>query len=114
MNDFQIILLQKKKNDANVNETVSKLELTKMTYSEIFNDIMYNIDDADLLITNKIGYNIRYDNIVKVGKFRMITFSDSKIIYPNKESPSFYSYYLMHNKKELGKTINKLIDDKSI
>lgn len=110
LNDYQINILLKKKNENNVNETISKLELTNMTYSQIFNEIMYSIDDADLLITNKIGYNLRYGDVIKPGKFRTITFSDSKVIYPNKENPAFYSYYLLHNKKDVNKTIEQLIN----
>lgn len=112
LNDYQIFVLLKKKNENNVNETISKLDLINMSYSEIFNKIMYAIDDADLLLTNKIGYNMRYGNTIKEGKFRSITFSDLKVIYPNKENPAFYSYYFMNNKKEINNSIEKLINNK--
>ena len=112
LNDYQILVLLKKKNENNVNETISKLELMNMTYSEIFNKLMYTIDDADLLLTNKIGYNMRYGNTIKEGKFRSIAFSDLKVIYPNKENPAFYSYYFMNNKKEINNSIEKLINNK--
>jgi hypothetical protein len=112
LNEYKIIVLLKKKNENNVNETIDKLELTEMTYSDIFNKIMNSIDDVDLLITNKIGYNMIYGNVIKPGKFRMITFSDTKVIYPNIEHPAFYSYYFMNNKREIGKTIDQLIHQK--
>lgn len=110
--DYNVLLLLKKKNERHVYELTHKLELSELSYSEIFNQIMETIDDADLLITNKIGYNIKYGDVIKPGKFRNITFSDTAVIYPNIEAPGFYSYYLLNNKKEIGKPIDKLINDK--
>ena len=109
LNDYKITVLLKKKNENNVNEIIATLDLHTMSYPDIFNKIMDSIDDVDLLITNKIGYNMKYDNVVKPNKFRMITFSDTKVIYPNIEHPAFYSYYFMHNKRDIGIPIEKLV-----
>jgi hypothetical protein len=72
---------------------------------------MTKIDDPDLLITNKISYNIHYSDGKIHNKYRSITFSDIKIIYPNKETPAFYSYYLMNNPKDIGKSIETLVNE---
>lgn len=57
---------------------------------------MNKIDDPDILITNKIKYGIDYHNTKKFLN-QSITFSDSKIIYPNIDYLSFYSYYFMNS-----------------
>ena len=109
LNDYKILILLKKKNDDNIHKVTEKLDLSKKSYEEIFSLLMSLIDDPDLLITIKLGYNMKYGDIKKPKRIRLITFSDSKIIYPSKEHPAFYSYYLLNNKKELGNTIEKLV-----
>jgi hypothetical protein len=111
LNDYQILILLKKKDELNVHKVIEKIDLSKKSYEEIFNILMPLINDPDLLVTIKSGYNIKHGEIVKPQKFRLITFSDSKIIYPNRENPAFYSYYLLNNKKEIGTSIEKLIGD---
>ena len=111
LNNYQILIQLKKKDEHNINKVVEKLDLSKKSYEDIFNILMSLIDDPDLLVTIKSGYNMQYGEIIKPDKFRSITFSDSKIIYPSKENPAFYSYYLMNNQKELGKPVDKLISE---
>lgn len=110
LNDYQIKILLKKKDENNVNKVTEKIDLSNKSYEEIFNILMSLIDDPDLLVTIKSGYNMQYGEILK-NKFRLITFSDSKIIYPNKENPAFFSYYLMNNQKKLGKPLEKLMEE---
>ena len=86
------IILVIKRNHS-MNET---FDLMDLSYSETFNLIMKIIDDPDILITNKIKYGIDYQDLKKNSNHN-ITFSDSKVIYPNVEYPSFYSYYFMNN-----------------
>ncbi len=99
LNDYNIFVQIKKKNEDNVNEVIEKIDLSKMSYADIFSTIMTKIDNPDLLITNKISYNIQYADGKIHSKYRAITFSDTKIIYPNKENPAFYAQYLMNNPK---------------
>ena len=58
---------------------------------------MKKIDDPDILVTNKVVYGIDYNKAKRMSRNR-ITFSDSKIIYPNIDYPSFYAYYFMNNR----------------
>jgi hypothetical protein len=88
------IILVIKRNHS-MNET---FDLMDLSYVETFNLIMKTIDDPDILITNKIKYGIDYQNLKKNSNHN-ITFSDSKVIYPNIEYPSFYAYYFMNNFK---------------
>lgn len=111
LNDYQILIQLKKKDEHNINKVIEKLDLSKKSYEEIFSLLMSLIDDPDLLVTIKSGYNMQYGDVVKPDKFRSITFSDSKIIYPSKENPAYFSYYLMNNQKELGKPVEKLISE---
>lgn len=111
LNDYNILVQIKKKNENNVNEIIEKLDLTTMSYSDIFSTIMAKIDDPDVLVTNKISYNIQYADGKIHNKFRSITFSDTKIIFPNKENPAFYAQYLMNNPKDVGKKIDTLVNE---
>jgi len=111
LNDYNIFVQIKKKNEDNVNEVIEKIDLSKMSYADIFSTIMTKIDNPDLLITNKISYNIQYADGKIHSKYRAITFSDTKIIYPNKENPAFYAQYLMNNPKNIGKKIETLVNE---
>lgn len=109
----------KKKELGKVNRVTNELELSEMTYNDIYDTVMNTIDTVDYTITNKIAYNMRYgySNNVKPNAFRKITFSDCKVIYPELDSPGFYSYYLMKNPQQKGneknrnKTIEKLVNE---
>ena len=105
MKDGKIII------EFKLNSQKEKADLTTLEYNEIFNLVMSKVNDVDLLITNKFNYNINYNNVIKKNK-NTIIFSDSKVIYPNIDYPSFYSYYFMNNRRILNNnniTIEKLI-----
>lgn len=106
LKDYKIIFQIKKKNDdLKIYEIIQTIELTETSYTDLYNIIMSNIDDADLLATFKIGYNMSgFKN-----KYRYITFSDCKIIYPSIENPAFYSYYFLNNRKNENMTLEKLL-----
>ena len=88
------------------NEVKSEsFDLINLSYPETFNLIMNKIDDPDILITNKIKYSIDYQNTKKFLN-QSITFSDSKIIYPNIDYLSFYSYYFMNSMNNVNKIHN--------
>ena len=75
------------------------IDITEMNYSEIIELIIPKINDPDLMITTKAQYKITYSKVLKPAKKRnTITFSDCKIIYPNVDYPSYYTYYLMNQK----------------
>ena len=82
--------------NASSKETIN---LNKLSYDEIYKNIYEKINDIDLLITTKINYNIYYSKLLKKPKFKNpLTFSDTKIYYPNMfENPTFYAYYLSNN-----------------
>lgn len=94
-------------NNINEHET---FDLFTLSYVETFNLIMKNIDDPDILVTNKVVYGIDYNKAKRISRNR-ITFSDSKIIYPNIDYSSFYAYYFMNNRNNITYTypIEKLI-----
>jgi len=105
MKDGKIII------EFKLNSQKEKADLTTLEYNEIFNLVMTKVNDVDLLITNKFNYNINYNNVIKKNK-NTIIFSDSKVIYPNIDYPSFYSYYFIHNRRILNNnniTIENLI-----
>jgi hypothetical protein len=85
------------------------INLTKLSYDEIYKIIYEKINDIDLLITTKINYNIYYSKLLKKPKFpNPLTFSDTKIYYPNMfENPTFYAYYLSNNTQPQ-QTLDKL------
>ena len=72
-----------------------------MPYEDTYKLIMSKLEDPDIMITTKISYSIKYINIVlpyNINNLKSIIFSDTKIIYPNVQNPSFFSYYFMNNK----------------
>ena len=93
------IYIQIKKSSGNeqINE---KRDITKLSYDETYKLIFEKIDDVDLLITSKIKYWINYSKLLNIPKFvNALTFSDTKIYYPNLlENTTFYAYYLLNEK----------------
>ena len=75
---------------------------------------MSKLNDPDIMITTKISYSIKYINLIVPYNEKSklsLTFSDTKIIYPSIENPSFFSYYYMNmyknkNKLHLDKNVN--------
>lgn len=89
------------------------IDISPLSYEETFKLINDKINDVDLLITNKLFYYIRYLKPYNVPHNKIkITFSDSKVIYANKDYPAFYSYYFMKNKKHMNKSLNDLYNMK--
>lgn len=91
------IQIKKTSGKEQINE---KIDITKLTYEETYNLIIDKIDDIDLLITSKIKYWINYSKLLNIPKFiNSLTFSDTKIYYPNLlENTTFYAYYLLNHK----------------
>jgi hypothetical protein len=108
LDKYEIIIQLKLKNENNINELVDKLELSKLTYSEIYNTITTKINNIDLMMTNKINYSIKLTG--NKNRNKSITFSDTKVIYANTENPAFYSYYLLNNPKLIGKNLGEFIN----
>jgi len=84
------------------------IDITDLSYDDTYKLIMKKIVDPDILITTKISYSLKYINLIipYSNKSRLsITFSDTKIIYPNIHNPSFYTYYFMNNRKQLDENI---------
>ena len=81
----------------NIDEGSSKnaIDITTISYDDLFNTIMNKINTIDLLITTKIKYSIKTTTL----KTMALTFTDSQIKYPSLlDNPTFYSYYLLDNK----------------
>ena len=88
------------------------IDITDLSYEDTYKLIMSKIEDPDVLIKTKISYSLKYINLVipYSDKSRLtISFSDTKIIYPNIQNPSFFSYYFMNNKNKLGSNLESLV-----
>ena len=84
-------------------------DISQLSYEDTFNFINENINDIDVLITNKIFYYVRYMKPFGIPHNKIkITISDSKIIYANNDYPAFYAYNFMKNGKNMEKTLNVL------
>ena len=97
------IILQIKKpysKETTKETTQEDIDITNLSYDEIYNLVFLKINDIDILITTKIKYKIYYSKLLKKANFQeSITFSDTKIYYPNMfENTTFYAYYLLNNK----------------
>jgi hypothetical protein len=88
------------KNNSNKEQINEKIDITRLSYDELYHLIFEKINDVDLLITSKIKYWINYSKLLNIPKFvNALTFSDTKIYYPNLlENTTFYAYYLLNNK----------------
>jgi len=101
MNSGSIYIQIKKSSSKDMNEQINeKIDITKLSYDETYKLIFEKIDDVDLLITSKIKYWINYSKLLNIPKFmNALTFSDTKIYYPNLlENTTFYAYYLLNDK----------------
>lgn len=84
-------------------------DISLLSYEDTFNFINENINDIDVLITNKIFYHVRYMKPFGIPHNKIkITISDSKIIYANNDYPAFYAYNFMKNRKNMEKPLNVL------
>jgi hypothetical protein len=109
--------IKKKLNNDKIYSVIDTIDLTAISYSDLYSKIIKNINDIHFLVTNKISYETN-----KANKLRAITFGDIAIIYPNLEYPAFFAQYLagqpIYSNKPLEKLINmhipvsKIIDVK--
>lgn len=80
------------------------IDITDLSYNDTYQKIMTNLNDPDIMITTKISYSFKYINLIvpyNENSRLSITFSDTKIIYPNIHNPSYFTYYFMHNKNHV-------------
>jgi len=105
------ILMQIKNNLAD-DSTQENIDITNLSYDEIYNIVFTKINNIDLLITTKIKYKFKYSKLLVIPVTNpSLTFSDTKIYYPNMyENATFYAYYLLNNKynEKLNTTLDKL------
>ena len=83
-------------------------DITDLSYIDTYKLIMKKIVDPDVLIKTKISYSIKYINLIipySNKSIPSISFSDTKIIYPNIHNPGFYTYYFINNRKQLDENI---------
>ena len=102
--------VQFKKENAN-EKTKDIIDITDLSYNDTYNLLMSKITDPDVLITTKISYSIKHIKLIVPYNDKSrpsITFSDTKIIYPNIHNPYFFSYYFMTNNNN-NKYINENI-----
>ena len=77
------ILMQIKNNVAD-DSTQEDIDITNLSYDEIYNIVFTKINDIDLLITTKIKYKFKYSKLLVIPVIKpSLTFSDTKIYYPN-------------------------------
>jgi hypothetical protein len=112
LKDYKLFLQIKNKNANNLNFIEKELDLSKMKYDDIYNQILEDVNNIDYIITIRIEYNMNYDNlkmhINPKFKTRQITFSDCMIIYSSITSPGFYSYYFFNHSKMIKKSLEQL------
>jgi hypothetical protein len=101
------LTLQIKKKDSRLKmfEVIDTIDITKLSYTELYSRVIDVINDPELMATNKITYETGKGN-----KMRALTFGDSKIIYAGLETPAFFAQYLEANPTEVNKTLNQLIN----
>ena len=86
------------KNNIDEGSLKNAIDITTISYDDLFNTIMNKINTIDLLITTKIKYSIKTTTL----KTMALTFTDSQIKYPSLlDNSTFYSYYLLDNKNIL-------------
>jgi hypothetical protein len=108
LSNYELILqIKLKKKDAPTYSVIETLDITKLTYSQLYNKIMDNVNDYNMLITNKIIYKTPNST-----KLRTITFSDSNVVFAGLGTPAFFSQYLSTQPQELNKSLEKLINMK--
>jgi len=108
LSNYELILqIKLKKKDAPTYSVIETLDITKLTYSQLYNKIMDNVNDYNMLITNKIVYKTP-----NYSKLRTITFSDSNVVFAGLGTPAFFSQYLDANPQAMNKPLEKLINMK--
>ena len=108
LSNYELILqIKLKKQDATMYGVIETIDITKLTYSQLYNKIMDNVNDFNMLITNKIVYKTP-----NYSKLRTITFSDSNVVFAGLGTPAFFSQYLDSTPQALNKPLEKLINMK--
>ena len=110
LNSIGILMqIKNRLGDESIQEDIN---ITNLSYDEIYNIVFTKINDIDLLITTKIKYKFKYSKLLVIPVINpSLTFSDTKIYYPNMyENATFYAYYLLTNKynEKLNTTLDKL------
>lgn len=106
LEEYELKLQIKKKLDNDkIYTVVDTLNLTEITYAQLYSKIIENINDIHFLVTNKISYETDKPN-----KMRAITFCDVAIIYPSIEYPAFFAQYLLEKPIDMHKSLDKLIN----
>lgn len=106
LSNYELILqLKLKKKDAKTYSIIDTIDITKLTYSQLYNKIMDNVNDFNMLITNKIIYKMPNSS-----KLRTITFSDSNVVFAGLGTPAFFAQYLASTPLALNKPLEKLIN----
>ena len=105
LSNYELILqLKIKEKDSKTYSITDTINITKLSYSQLYDKIMDNVSDYSMLITNKIVYKTPNSN-----KLRTITFSDSNVVFASLNAPAFFSQYLESAPQSLNKPIEKLI-----
>ena len=108
LSNYELILqIKLKKQDATMYGVIETIDITKLTYQQLYNKIMDNVNDYNMLITNKIVYKTP-----NYSKLRTITFSDSNVVFAGLGTPAFFSQYLDSTPQALNKPLEKLINIK--
>lgn len=106
LSNYELILqLKLKKKDAKTYSVIDTIDITKLTYSHLYNKVMDNVNDFNMLITNKIVYKVQNSS-----KLRTITFSDSNVVFAGLGTPAFFAQYLYTTPMALNKPLEKLIN----
>lgn len=105
LSNYELILqLKVKEKDLKTYRITNTIDITKLSYSQLYDKIMDNVSDYSMLITNKIVYKTPNSN-----KLRTITFSDSNVVFASLNSPAFFAQYLESTHQSLNKPIETLI-----
>ena len=105
LSDYELIMqIKLKEKDAKIYSVSETVNITKLTYSQLFNKIMEDVNDFNMLITNKIVYKTPNSS-----KIHTITFSESNVIFAGLGSPAFFSQYLIAEPRALNKSLETLV-----
>jgi hypothetical protein len=108
LSNYELILqIKLKEKEAKTYSVIDTIDITKLTYSQLYNKVMDNVNDYNMLITNKIIYKTP-----NISKLRTITFSDSNVVFAGLGTPAFFSQYLNTVPQALNKSLEKLINMK--
>lgn len=105
LTNYELILqIKLKEKDSKTFRLINTIDITKLTYSQLYDKIIDNVNDYNLLITNKIVYKPTNTN-----KLRTITFGDSTVVYAGLGSSAFFAQYLESTPQSMNKPLEKLV-----